>query len=66
MMSHELAQQLLRLPDGFIYATHGDNEFTISSFQDVWDDCDLRTDRDDCFYDLRNYVRRAAGIPHGG
>ena len=37
MMSHELAQQLLRLPDGFIYATHGDNEFTISSFQDVWD-----------------------------
>ena len=40
MMSHELAQQLLRLPDGFIYATHGDNEFTISSFQDVWDDCD--------------------------
>lgn len=40
MMSHELAQQLLRLPDGFIYATHGDNEFTISSFQDVWDDSD--------------------------
>lgn len=35
MMSHELAQQLLRLPNGFIYATHGDNEFTISSFQDV-------------------------------
>lgn len=40
MMSHELAQQLLRLPNGFIYATHGDNEFTISSFQDVWDDSD--------------------------
>lgn len=40
MMSHELAQQLLRLPNGFIYATHGDNEFTISSFQDVWNDSD--------------------------
>lgn len=40
MTSHELAQQLLRLPDGFIYAAHGDNEFTISSFQDVWDDSD--------------------------
>ena len=40
MMRDVLAQQLLRLPNGFIYATHCDNEFTISSFQDVWDDSD--------------------------
>lgn len=37
MNSHDLARQLLDLPNGFIFAAHGDKEYTISSFQDVLD-----------------------------
>lgn len=40
MNSHELARQLLNLPDGFIFAAHGDKEYAIRNFQDVWDDKD--------------------------
>lgn len=43
MNSHELARQLLNLPDGFIFAANGDKEYVIRSFQDVWDDKDYQS-----------------------